>query len=369
MSGAGPVGVGVVGAGKISDQYLANMARYPDLDVRFVADLLPHLARAQAERHGVTDAGTTEQALARDDVELVVNLTVPAAHAEVASAALSAGKHVFNEKPIAPDLASAEALIAQADAAGLRLGCAPDTFLGPGLQTVRRMLEAGSIGAPLTASVVTQSGGPHRWHPNPDFLYQPGAGPLFDVGPYYLTALAQAFGPIARVAARGTTAAPTRIIGAGPRAGERIPVAVPTHVVALYEFESGALAQATFSFDTPLERMGVLEITGADATLVATDPNSFAGEIRINRGGEAWESIPATGVDHGRGIGAVDMARAIRSGDAHSTDARLGLHVLDAMVATEISINTAAFVEVASRFDPVAALPEDWDPTELTLAG
>jgi predicted dehydrogenase len=369
VSGAGPVGVGVVGAGKISDQYLANMARYPDLDVRFVADLHPHLARAQAERHGVTDSGTTEQALARDDVELVVNLTVPAAHAEVASAALSAGKHVFNEKPIAPDLASAEALIAQADAAGLRLGCAPDTFLGPGLQTMRRMLEAGSIGTPLTASVVTQSGGPHRWHPNPDFLYQPGAGPLFDVGPYYLTALAQAFGPIARVAARGATAAPTRIIGAGPRAGERIPVAVPTHVVALYEFESGAVAQATFSFDIPLERTGVLEITGAEATLVATDPNVFAGEIRVNRGGEAWESVPATGVDHGRGIGAVDMARAIRSGDAHSTDARLGLHVLDAMVATDISINTAAFVEVASRFDPVAALPEDWDPTELTLAG
>ena len=368
MSGAGPVGVGVVGAGKISDQYLANMARYPDLDVRFVADLLPHLARAQAERHGVADAGTTEQALARDDVELIINLTVPAAHAVVASAALSAGKHVFNEKPIAPDLASAEALIAQANAAGLRLGCAPDTFLGPGLQTVRRMLEAGAIGAPLTASVVTQSGGPHRWHPNPDFLYQPGAGPLFDVGPYYLTALAQAFGPIARVAARGATAAPTRIIGAGPRAGEQIPVAVPTHVVALYEFESGALAQATFSFDTPLERMGVLEITGADATLVATDPNSFAGEIRINRGGEAWESIPATGIDHGRGIGAVDMARAIRSKAAHSTDARLGLHVLDAMVATEISINTAAFVRVASRFHPVPALPEDWDPTELTLA-
>ena len=369
MSGTGPVGVGVVGAGKISDQYLANMARYPDLDVRFVADLHPHLARAQAERHGVADAGTTEQALARDDVELVVNLTVPAAHAEVASAALSAGKHVFNEKPITPDLASAEALIAQADAAGLRLGCAPDTFLGPGLQTMRRMLEAGRIGTPLTASVVMQSAGPHRWHPNPDFLYQPGAGPLFDIGPYYLTALAQAFGPIARVAARGTTAAPTRVIGAGPRAGERIPVAVPTHVVALYEFESGALAQATFSFDTPLERMGVLEITGADATLVATDPNTFAGEIRINRGGEAWESVPAAGVDHGRGIGAVDMARAIRSGGAHSTDARLGLHVLDAMVATEISINTAAFVQVASRFDPGAALPEYWDPTELTLAG
>jgi predicted dehydrogenase len=368
MTGAGAVGVGVVGAGKISERYLANMGRYPDLDVRFVADLYPELARAQAERHGVAAWGTTEQALACDDVELIVNLTVPAAHAEVASAALAAGKHVFNEKPIAHDLASAKALITRADAAGLRLGCAPDTILGPGLQTTLRMLRAGAIGTPLSASAVMQYGGPHLWHPNPDFLYQPGAGPLFDMGPYYLTALAHAFGPIARVAARGNTAAPTRIIGAGPRAGEEFPVAVPTHVAAVYEFESGAVAQATFSFDTPLERMGVLEITGSEATLAAPDPNTFAGEIRINRGTEAWESVPAIGDDHGRGIGAVDMARAIRSGDAHRTDARLGLHVLDAMVATEASIETAAFVEVASRFDPIAPLPEDWDPTELTLA-
>ena len=284
MSGAGRVGVGVVGAGRISEQYLPNMAAYPDLDVRFVADLRPELARAQAERHGVPGHGSVEQALARDDVELIVNLTVPAAHAEVAAAALAAGKHVFNEKPIAPDRASAEALIAQAETAGLRVGCAPDTFLGPGLQTTRRLIEAGRIGTPLTASVVMQYAGPHRWHPNPDFLFQPGAGPLFDMAPYYLTALAQVFGPIARVAARGAGAAPTRVIGTGPRAGEEIPVAVPTYVAALYEFESGGVAQATFSFDSPLERMGVVEIAGTEATLAAPDPNQFAGEIRINRG-------------------------------------------------------------------------------------
>ncbi len=369
MSGGGPVGVGVVGAGKISEQYLANMARYPDLDVRFVADLHPELARAQAERHGVAGHGTPEQALARDDVELIVNLTVPAAHAEVASAALAAGKHVFNEKPIAHDLPSAEALIARADAAGLRLGCAPDTFLGPGLQTVRRMLEAGRIGTPLTASVVMQYAGPHQWHPNPDFLYQPGAGPLFDMGPYYLTALMQAFGPVARVAARGGSAAPTRVIGAGPRAGEEIPVGVPTYVAALYDFESGSVAQATFSFDSPLRRMGVIEIAGSEATLLAPDPNEFDGDIRVTRGGQEWESTPAGGPGiFGRGIGAVDMARAIRADVPHSADARLGLHVLDVMLATERSIETAAFVEVASRFDPVPALPEGWDPAEHTLA-
>jgi predicted dehydrogenase len=367
MSGEGPLGVAVVGAGRISEQYLANMARYPDLDVRFVADLRPELARGQAERHGVPASGTAEQALARDDVELIVNLTVPSAHAEVASAALAAGKHVFNEKPLTPEKASAEALVAQADAAGLRLGCAPDTVLGPGLQTMRRMLEAGRIGEPLTASVVMQYAGPHQWHPNPDFLYQPGAGPLFDMAPYYLTALAQAFGPVARVAARGGHGAPTRVIGTGPRAGEEIAVAVPTYVAALYDFASGGVAQATFSFDSPLRRMGVIEIAGSEATLAGPDPNDFAGEVRINRGGEEWESTPVDAGGCGRGIGVVDMARAIRAGVPHSAGGRLGLHVLDAMLATEASIATAAFVEVTSRFDPVPALPEGWDPADRTL--
>jgi len=367
VSGAGPVGVAVVGAGKISEQYLSNLARYPDVDVRFLADLRVELAQAQAERHGVPGHGTLEQALERDDVELIVNLTVPAAHAEVAAAALTAGKHIFNEKPIAPDLTAAEALLRQAGDAGLRLGCAPDTFLGPGLQTVRRLLESGAIGTPLTASVVMQYAGPHLWHPNPDFLYQPGAGPLFDMGPYYLTALAHTFGSIARVAARGGSAAPTRVIGSGPREGEEIPVGVPTYVAALYEFESAGLAQATFSFDSKLRRMGVIEIAGTEGTLVAPDPNDFTGEIRITRGEDEWEVVPAAGTEAGRGIGAVDMARAIRAGLPHRADGRLGLHVLEAMLATETSIEAAAFVEVVSRFDPPPALPEGWDPAERTL--
>ena len=367
MSGAGPVGVAVVGAGTISDQYLPNMTGYPDLDVRFVADLRPELARAQAEQYGVPGHGTLEQALARDDVELVVNLTVPSAHAEVAAAALAAGKHVFNEKPITSDLASAEALIEQADAAGLRVGCAPDTFLGPGLQTARRLLEAGAIGAPLTASAVFQNPGPHLWHPNPGFLYQPGAGPLFDLGPYYLTALAQALGPVSRVVARGAGAGPTRVIGAGPRAGEEIPVGVPTYVTALYDFEAGAVAQATFSFDSKLDRHGVVEFAGTEATLVAPDPNTFGGEILIHRGEEEPESVPAAGAEGGRGIGAVDMARSIRAGAPHRAEGRLGLHVLEAMLATEASIGAGGFVEVPSRFELAPPLPAEWDPAERTL--
>ena len=364
---SGPVGVGVVGAGKISDQYLPNMAGYPDLDVRFVADLDTGLAADQAERHGVAGSGTVEECLAHDGVELVVNLTVPVAHAEVAAAALAAGRHVFNEKPLAADLESARALVAQAEEAGLLLGCAPDTFLGSGLQTVRRAIESGAIGTPLTASVVMQYPGPHLWHPNPDFLFQPGAGPLFDMGPYYLVALTQAFGAVTRVAARGGSAGPTRVIGSGSRAGEEIPVDVPTYVAALYDFEHGGVAQATFSFDSPLKRTGVVEIAGTEATIAAPDPNTFTGEVLITRGDGEWEPVPVTGAEGGRGIGAVDMARALRGGGAHRATGRLGLHVLETMLATAGSIDRGEFAAVESRFEPIPPLPEDWDPAEQTV--
>jgi predicted dehydrogenase len=357
----------VIGAGTISEAYLANMLRFPDLDVRAVADRLPELARRQAERFGIAAAASADELLARDDVELVVNLTVPAAHAEVAAAALAAGKHVWNEKPIAVDLASAEALVAQADAAGLRLGVAPDTLLGPGLQTARRLIERGAIGVPLTASAVMQNPGPHAWHPNPDFLYQPGAGPLFDMGPYYLTALTETFGAITQVVARGASASATRVIGAGARAGEEIPVAVPTFVAAVYDFEQGGIAQATLSFDSPLRRMGVLEIAGSEATLVAPDPNRFTGEISLWRNGDEHELVAVDGIEGGRGIGAVDMARAIRSGGPHRATGRRGLHTLEAMLATAESIEAATFVSIHSRFDPSPPLPEDWDPTVRTI--
>ena len=165
--------------------------------MRFVADLFPQLAGAKADEFGVAASGTVEEALAADDVEIVVNLTVPVAHAEVAAAALAAGKHVWNEKPLALQREEGAALVAQAVRAGLLLGCAPDTVLGPGLQTGLRMIRGGDIGPPLTASIVFQTGGPHHWHPNPDFLYQAGGGPLLDMGPYYLTAVTQVFGPIA----------------------------------------------------------------------------------------------------------------------------------------------------------------------------
>jgi predicted dehydrogenase len=364
----GPVGVGVVGAGKISEQYLANMRSFPDLEVRFVADLVVARARQAAEDFGVSQAGTVEQAFACDEVELIVNLTVPASHDEVASAALAAGKHVWNEKPFTLDLESGTALVAEAAAAGLLIGAAPDTFLGAGWQSTRRIVDRGDIGTPLTASVVFQTPGPQTWHPNPDFLFQPGGGPLFDMGPYYLTALAQVFGPVSSVAARGASQGATRTIGQGPRAGETFAVGVTTYVSALYDFERGAVAAATFSFDSPLSREGVVEIAGTEATLAAPDPNEFGGDIRIVRAGDdGWQYLPVTGVEGGRGIGVVDMARALRRGERHRATGELGLHVLDAMLATDRSVDERTFVSVDPRLPAIAALPDGWDPTERTL--
>jgi predicted dehydrogenase len=367
-AGAGPVGIGVVGAGKISEQYLANMRSFPDLDVRFVADLLVERAEAAAEHFGVPASGTLEQVLARDDVEIIVNLTLPSSHAEVARAALSSGKHVWNEKPFALDLESGTGLVEKADAAGLIIGTAPDTFLGPGWQATRRMVDRGDIGRPLTASMVFQTPGPQTWHPNPDFLFQAGGGPLFDMGPYYLTALAQVFGSVTRVAALGASSGPTRTIGAGPRAGETFDVGVATYVTAIYDFELGGVAAATFSFDSPLARVGVVEIAGTEATLAAPDPNEFGGDIRLwKTGDQHWQPVTAKGVEGGRGIGVVDMARALRSGERHRATGQLGLHVLDAMLATARSVDDHTFEPVDSRVQAVAPLPPGWDPTQRTV--
>ncbi|BDZ47094.1 hypothetical protein GCM10025866_30030 [Naasia aerilata] len=219
MSGSGPVGVGLIGAGNISDQYLGTLTRLPDVRVLFVADIDEARAAAQAEKYGVEGSGSVDELLAVEDIEIVVNLTIPAAHAEVGMRVLAAGKNVWSEKPLALDRESGRALLDEAQRRGLRVSCAPDTFLGPGLQTVRRAVDDGEIGRPLTGLTLFQTGGPERWHPSPDFFYARGGGPLFDMGPYYLTTLIQVFGPVKSVYGLGSTSHETRTIGSGPRAG------------------------------------------------------------------------------------------------------------------------------------------------------
>ena len=381
MSRTGRVGVGFIGAGMISEQYLTHLTRFPDVEVVFISDIDVARAAAQAERFAVPRSGTVAELLADADVEVVVNLTLPATHVEVSTAALLAGKHVWTEKPIGLTRESAQGLVDLARESGLLLGVAPDTVLGSGWQAAKRAIEAGVIGTPLTATTTMQYQGPDVFHPNASFLFAEGAGPLFDMGPYYVTALVHLLGPVARVAAMGTRAHETRRLLVGPNAGQEFPVAVPTHLSVLASFERGGQAQSLLSFDTPLMRQGFFEVNGTEGTMVLPDPNTFGGghAVRVARplaaadftdGGpreQVWETVHEAEPEAGRGLGVLTMARAIRDGGVHVATGEVGMHVLDVMVAALDSARSGRFVEVSSTVDAVPSLPDGFDPFAATL--
>jgi predicted dehydrogenase len=375
MVATGPVGVGFIGAGMISNTYLENLTRFPDIDVVIVTDLDQDRARAQAERHGVPQWGGTDDVLTHPGVEIVVNLTIPAVHAEISSRAISAGKHVWSEKPISIDLASGRALLEQADAAGLLVGVAPDTVLGPGVQSARRAIAHGDIGEPLWAQTMLQYIGPDIFHPSPEFLFAKGAGPLFDMGPYYVTTLIHIFGSVQSVAAVGSKSRTTRTVQTGDRVGTVFDVEVPTHVGAIAKYVDGGVSHSVFSFDSPLTRMGVVEVHGTEGTLVVPDPNRFTGDVRITRAptfasmreDPEWQSVPVTGVYAERGLGVLDLARAARTGGRPLASGDLAYHVLDTLVAIDNAIAEDKMVSVESRVAPVPLVPEDFDPFDATL--
>ncbi|SHL38815.1 Gfo/Idh/MocA family protein [Actinacidiphila paucisporea] len=363
----GPVGIALVGAGVISKQYLTALSTFPDVRVLAVADLDVERARAAADAYGVPAAGDVASVLAIPEVEIVVNLTIPAAHAEVASAALQAGKHVYGEKPLALAPADGAKILAEAQAAGLRVGSAPDTFLGAGLQSAARAVAAGVIGEPVAVTAVTQGPGPESWHPSPEFLFQYGAGPLFDIGPYYLTALVALFGPVSRVSATSRQGRAERVVGSGPKAGTSFAVEVPTHVQALLDFASGPSASATFSFDSSVPRR-MIEVVGTEGTLSLPDPNTFAGPLQVQAfGEEAWRDLPVTGSTAGRGMGVLDMARAIRGGTAHRASGELAQHVLELMATITESAAQHTVLPLETGAPVVPVLPEAWDPVAATL--
>ncbi|PRY45160.1 Gfo/Idh/MocA family protein [Umezawaea tangerina] len=364
----GPVGVGVIGAGVISDTYLENLTGFPDVRVLAVADLDVERAAAQAAKHGVPGSGAVAELLADPAVEIVVNLTIPAAHVEVGLAALDAGKHVWTEKPLALDRESARKLLDRAHDRGLRVASAPDTVLGAGLQTARRAVEAGRIGEPRTALAIFQTPGPERWHPAPEFLFQAGGGPLLDMGPYYLTTLVQLFGPVRRVTATADRARDTRVIAKGPRAGTEFAVTVPTTVMALVEFTGGGSAQLLLSFDAVVARTGLVEVGGTLGTAVLPDPNTFDGSTALHLTGlDDPETLAPQGHSASRGTGVLELARAIRSGAVERASGELAYHVLDAMLSIDESAATGRTVDVTSTVDVPPALPEDWDPRTGTL--
>jgi predicted dehydrogenase len=359
-----PLRIGVVGIGQISRAYLTTLDRLPEVQVRLLADLDPERARAGLQHARGARAVPAGELLASDDVSLVLNLTIPAAHAQVALAALAAGKHVYGEKPLALDLARGREVLA-ARAGGLRVGCAPDTVLGTGTQTARRVIEDGLIGTPVAANAVFTTAGHEFWHPNPEFYYQPGGGPLFDMGPYYLSALIHMLGPVIRVTGAASRARPARVIGSGPRAGTTFGVEVDTHVTGVLEHGSGALTTLTTSFDVVASTQPRIEVHGTEGSLAAPDPNVFGGDVLIRHpGDDHWSKIaPSAGYQNaGRGAGVADLAAALSAGRPHRASAELALHVLDVMQTLLESAHSRQSLPVSTS----CPIPEPVPLTDLS---
>ena len=367
-----PVRIGLIGCGTISPAYLRAAKTFGVLDFVACADVNPEAAQRTHERFNVP-AISVEELLGRDDIEAVLNLTIPAAHAEVNLAAIAAGKHVYCEKPFGLDAAEGERVLAAADAAGVRTGCAPDTFLGGGHQSVRQLIDHGAVGKPVAGTAFMMGRGPESWHPNPAFYYQPGGGPLFDMGPYYLTALVHVLGPVRRVAAITGRGRHRRVIGSEPSAGEReglaprmkkphageaIDVRVDTHAAGTLEFASGALVTVVMSFDVQRHSNHNIEIHGTEASLSAPDPNGFGGKVYVASGRDWQERALTHGyTENMRSIGLADMCTGIRSGRPHRCDGRLAQHVLEVMAAFGASSAERRHIDIQSSPERPAPLP------------
>lgn len=354
-----PLNVGIIGVGKISEQYLATFDQLADLSLVAVADLDVGRARAVAESRSGVRACTVEQLLAMPDVQTVVNLTTPAAHHDVDLQIIAAVKDVYSEKPLTVSVAQARAVLDAAAAARIVIGCAPDTVLGTGIQTARKTIDDGLIGAPISASATMVTPGHERWHPNPDFYYGPGGGPLLDMGPYYLSALVTLLGPIRAVIGAASRTRETRIIGSGPRLGEVIPVTTDSHITGILTHSSGALSTLVVSFDAVATQSANIEIHGETGSLVVPDPNHFSGEVKIRvLGGDRWDTLPVSAgyIDASRGVGIVDWVtgsarRAPRAGS------ELAFHVLEVMMAISASAESGQRKTVTSTVDRPAPVP------------
>ncbi len=355
-----PARVGIVGCGDVTNLYLPGVAPYASIELAACTDLDPARAADLSDRGGFP-AVTMDELLADPTIEIVLVLTPPVVHAAVSRAAIAAGKHVYSEKPLATTREDAETILAEAAAAGLRVGAAPDTFLGGGLQTARALIDEGAIGQVLAASGSMAHGGPERWHLNPGIFYVVGGGPLLDVGPYTVSALVSLLGPIASVSAVGRGMGSVRTIAAGPLAGSTLTAEVPTTVAGSVTFESGVVGGILASFDIVASRAPQLEIHGTAGSLSLGDPNGFDGEVRYRAlDADDWEDIQLRfDGSVGRGIGLADFIDAIRSGRPHRASGELAFHVLDVLLAMEEATRSGRVERIASRVDRPAPLPQE----------
>jgi predicted dehydrogenase len=352
-----PARVGIVGCGDVTNLYLPGTARFPSIELAACTDLDAERAAGLAERGGFP-AVSLDALLGDPTIEVVLVLTPPVAHAAVSRAAIAAGKHVYTEKPLATTRDEAQAILTEAEAADVRVGAAPDTFLGGGLQTARALIDEGAIGTPVAASASFATLGPERWHPNPESFYGPGGGPLLDVGPYPVAALINLLGPIAAVSAVGRGIGSDRRIGAGARAGGTITAAVPTSVFGSMAFVSGAVGGLTASFDIVASRVPDLEIHGTAGSLSLGDPNALDGEVRYRPlGADDWQDVPLRfDGSVGRGIGLADMIAGIRSGRPHRATGEFAFHVLDVLLSMETATTSNRTERIGSSCERPAPL-------------
>jgi predicted dehydrogenase len=338
---------GIVGCGSVSAQYLRNVDRFDG--VRFVActDVVPEAAERVATEHGLEALGFEELL---DGVDVVLCLTPPDLHADVALQSIAAGRHVYTEKPLATSVAAGRQVLDAAEKAGVLVGCAPDTFLGAGIQTVKAAIEDGAIGTPSLAQAKLLAGPPERWHPSPAFLYAELAGPVLDLGPYAVTMLVELFGPIARVSALGRRSREEAVIATGPNAGTAFPIVEPTSVSAVLEHEAGVLSTLIASFDADGAARHGIEVQGSEGTLLGGDPNTFDGPVilRRNRSDEPLELV-SDWRDNARGLGLQDLCLAVRDGTPQRAAGARGLHVLEVLLAIRESASSGAALQISSR--------------------
>ena len=355
-------GIGIIGCGSISTTYLTLAPLFAGLEIRAVADIEESAAEARAAEFGVR-ADTVEALLAADDIDIVVNLTPPAAHFEVTRRILQAGKHAYSEKPYVLSLDDGEELRVLAAKTGRRVGSAPDTFLGGAHQRARMAIDHGKIGYILSGTCHVMSHGMEAWHPNPDFFFEPGGGPVLDLGPYYITNLVHLIGPVRAVTAMSGAGFPTRTIASGVRTGEVIPVTTPTTIHAILEFENGALITLGASWDVWSHRHGNIELYGSDGSLFVPDPNFFGGEVSFAGTDGAPHALTddghpfsANNMEDSRGraqanyrcAGLADMAAAIAEDRPHRCSQTLATHVVDIMTAILKSGETRQWVELST---------------------
>ncbi|WP_332698268.1 Gfo/Idh/MocA family protein [Devosia sp.] len=366
------LGIGFIGTGNISSAYLRaitgheSMAGFPVLDIKGLADMRPEASQARAAEFGLASMSIDEM-LASPDIGLIVNLTIPRAHVEVGLKCLAAGKHVYSEKPLGITYAEGRKLLDAANKAGLRIGSAPDTFLGGSHQQARAVVDSGVLGQIVGGTAYFQCPGHESWHPDPAFYYDIGGGPVLDMGPYYITDLVNLLGPVARVSAMASRLRLTRPVTSEPKKGQMMDVKVDTHVTGSLGFANGAIVQVGLSFDVPAHKHVPLELYGTEASLIVPDPNFFGGDVEIRKRGreETWTNVPVTqpyADGNYRSLGVADMATGIIENRPHRANGDLALHVLEVMEAFEIASREGRTIDIktpVTRPEPLATSLRD----------